>query len=313
MARREIGRAVAVPTFSVLRHADEWDDPRTREAWARCARESRNVNALYASPEWFDCLRTVHDSVDLALLVAFDELGAILDVVPLRRREFRLPLDISGRVLWSVRFEAAEVLGSIPTMTPVPAAGGMLLKAISSVWPTCDAIYLDVVPLDSPWQSHLRRPSNDWIAYGLDGPRPWFLQELPDSPEVFLNTLGAKTRATLRRKIKKLAQVTGVGVNAVRVDSPESVAAFLAAATDVSQRSWQHRVLGARISTDNRSQTFFEGLARHQLLRAYLLTAGGKAYAFVVGYQYQGVFHYAELGYDAEVAHLSPGTILLFL
>jgi CelD/BcsL family acetyltransferase involved in cellulose biosynthesis len=32
-----------------------------------------------------------------------------------------------------------------------------------------------------------------------------------------------------------------------------------------------------------------------------------------VGYQYQGVFHYAELGYDPALAPASPGTVLLFL
>jgi CelD/BcsL family acetyltransferase involved in cellulose biosynthesis len=41
--------------------------------------------------------------------------------------------------------------------------------------------------------------------------------------------------------------------------------------------------------------------------------AGDIPCAFVVGYQYAGVYHYAELGFDEAFAEYSPGTVLLYL
>jgi CelD/BcsL family acetyltransferase involved in cellulose biosynthesis len=40
---------------------------------------------------------------------------------------------------------------------------------------------------------------------------------------------------------------------------------------------------------------------------------GERAVAFVLGFQYRGVFHYSDVAYDEEFAGLSPGSVLLFL
>ena len=47
------------------------------------------------------------------------------------------------------------------------------------------------------------------------------------------------------------------------------------------------------------------------ILRAYVLRVGGQSCAFVLGYQYRGIFHYSDVAYDEELAHASPGILLL--
>ena len=300
-------------TVRALTSPLEWDDPGLRSAWTRSLQESGDVNVVYASPEWFDSFRDAYGDAEFALLAASDATGTIRGVVPIRHRVYQLPLDVSGRVLLSFGFVSVEILGSIPTLAADAATRDALLQAIRDTWPRCQAIYLDVVPLDSPWNACFRAAQHDWAAYEIDGARPWFLLDVPPTPEAFLSALGSKSRGTLRRKVKRLGEVAGGDVQMTRYGTPETVQAFLEAATVVSRTSWQHRVLGTRISTDPRTVRWFEALARHGLLRGYLLTAGTQPHAFVVGYQYQGVFHYAELGYDPALARESPGTVLLFL
>ena len=66
-----------------------------------------------------------------------------------------------------------------------------------------------------------------------------------------------------------------------------------------------YRVLGDRIPTSDQGRRFFTCLAERGLLRSYLLSVGDRRCAFVVGYVYRGVFHYAELGFDSELAAFS--------
>jgi CelD/BcsL family acetyltransferase involved in cellulose biosynthesis len=54
-------------------------------------------------------------------------------------------------------------------------------------------------------------------------------------------------------------------------------------------------------------------LADRGILRSYLLMAGEKACAYVLGYHFRDVFYYVKVGYDQAFAASSPGTGLLYL
>jgi CelD/BcsL family acetyltransferase involved in cellulose biosynthesis len=54
-------------------------------------------------------------------------------------------------------------------------------------------------------------------------------------------------------------------------------------------------------------------LAQAGMIRAFVLLAGGSPCAFIIGYLYRGVFHYADLAYRESHAAHSPGTVLLYL
>ena len=81
----------------------------------------------------------------------------------------------------------------------------------------------------------------------------------------------------------------------------------------MSRNSWQDDILGNRISDSDEQRAWCERLAKTGLLRSYLLKCGERLRAFVIGYQFNGVFHYAEIGYDREFSEHSPGTVLLHL
>src|SRR5215210_214067 len=69
--------------LSILRTSAEWDEPRLRQRWVEITNQSENVNAIYASPVWFDLLRERHRPEELSLAVAYDPDGEVVGVTPI--------------------------------------------------------------------------------------------------------------------------------------------------------------------------------------------------------------------------------------
>ena len=64
---------------------------------------------------------------------------------------------------------------------------------------------------------------------------------------------------------------------------------------------------------DIQNPEILKDLARRSLLRSYLLQGSDQTSAFVLGYQFQRVYHYADIGFDESLSKYSPGNVLLFL
>lgn len=299
------------PTIEVLRAEEIRDNPGLSAEWAAIVAASDHVNVLYASAGWFHSLGQAYGEDQLALVMFRGATGEALGVVPARRAGFSLAFDISNYSLFTWRTAAVHVLGSIPLLPLDDKLLREICERLLRIWPDCTAVYFDTVPLDDQWNAAIERAGQNMLLYAPDGARPWFLLDLPSSSAEYLASLGGKTRSTLRRKARKLEEKFGP-VSVLRVDSPACVNEFLADATRVSKNSWQQRLLGTRISQAPESLRWFTDLAERGILRAYLIRCGSTPCAFVVGYQFQGVFHYAELGYDSQFAEYSPGTVLLF-
>lgn len=301
-------------TLSLISSPEEWDAPALRARWQELVETSDNVNALYASPVWFDLLRKGHADSDLTLAVARDEEGRIAGVSPVLFKDYPFQFYVSSRPVYTTRLKAANVLGSVPLLPDERGVHAQMRDALLDGRRDCDCIYMDTVPLDSPCRQFVSEPEQkDFLMYAPNGARPWHLLRLPATPDEYLSQMSSKTRYTLRKKAKKLAEAGGGELEMNRADSVETVAPFLTEAVEVSRNSWQHSTLGTRIDDSPEDRAWYAGLAEKGLLRCYVLKCGERPCAFVVGYQYNGIFHYVELGYNRELADFSPGTILLHM
>jgi CelD/BcsL family acetyltransferase involved in cellulose biosynthesis len=181
--------------------------------------------------------------------------------------------------------------------------------------PQCAGLHCEALPTDSfLWQSMeaIRQHGGDIYLHVADGPRPWHLVELTTF-DAYLKAMSSKARANVRREVRCLNEHANGKLALRRCIAPEQVAEFLRHTVTVSERSWQHRTLGADALSDKTNSAYFEGLARRGLLHSYLLMADQTPCAFVIGYCYGGVFHYAEVAYDEAFTEFSPGTVLLYL
>ena len=125
----------------------------------------------------------------------------------------------------------------------------------------------------------------------------------------YMAQFSGKTRSTLRRKAKKLAEETG-GYAVSEHRSPAEIEAFLAAALPLSAKTYQARLLGAGLPEGPEARRAMLDAAEADRMRAFLLHAGGEAVAYLALPVTDETLVYAHLGYDPDWARLSPGTVL---
>jgi len=127
--------------------------------------------------------------------------------------------------------------------------------------------------------------------------------------DAYMARFSGKTRSTLRRKAKKLAEESG-SYTVTEHRTPAEIEAFLAAALPLSARTYQARLLDAGLPDTPQARAAMLEAAEDDRMRAFLLHAGGEAIAYLSLPVSGATLVYAHLGYDPTWARLSPGTVL---
>ncbi|MBY0344888.1 MAG: GNAT family N-acetyltransferase [Sphingomonadales bacterium] len=125
----------------------------------------------------------------------------------------------------------------------------------------------------------------------------------------YMERFSGKTRSTLRRKARKLAEDAG-GYAVTEHRTPAEIEAFLAAALPLSARTYQARLLEAGLPDSPEARRAMLESAEDDRMRAFLLHAGGAAVAYLSLPVSGRTLVYAHLGYDPGWARLSVGTVL---
>ena len=125
----------------------------------------------------------------------------------------------------------------------------------------------------------------------------------------YMERFSSKTRSTLRRKARKLAEDAG-GYAVTEHRTPAEIEAFLAAALPLSARTYQARLLDAGLPDSPEARRAMLEAAEDDRMRAFLLHAGGAAVAYLSLPVSGRTLVYAHLGYDPGWARLSVGTVL---
>ena len=298
--------------LAILRRPADWDDPCLRRRWAEITKASENINAIYGSALWFDLLRETHKPEELGIVVAYDSGGDVVGLAPILFQNYPFQFYVSRYPIVTRQLKAAHVLGSVPMLPADSQICTQLADALLNAG--IDCVYMDTVPAaDSFLKLAISTWRNSHLVYAPGGWRPWHLLQLPSSSQEYLSRISSRKRSKLRNAARRLAESANGEPQLTRIDSAQQVRDFLADAVSVSRNSWQHGILGNRIKDSDDERVWGEGLAKAGLLRSYVLKCGTRPCAFVVGHQFNGVFHYAEIGYDRELAEHSPGTILLHM
>lgn len=148
-----------------------------------------------------------------------------------------------------------------------------------------------------------------YIAGGRQSYRRFYIDMAGDF-ENYLARFSSKTRSTLRRKQRKLAEHGQQGAEICEYRKPEEIAAFLEEALPLSRRTYQARLLDAGLPESGNAKARMLELAAQDRLRAYILRINGEAAAYLHLPVIGETVVYAYLGYDDKFAGLSPGTVL---
>ncbi len=211
---------------------------------------------------------------------------ASIDFTAGSRRLLAVPRQLND---WS--FSLAEILTGALPVAPSPGRDGV--RVLSA--PT--ARLAEVV---AEYPGYLAGGRQDYRRHYID-----MRQSFAD----YMAQFSGKTRSTLRRKVKKLAEEVG-GYTVSEHRTPAEIEAFLAAALPLSAKTYQARLLGAGLPDGPDARRAMLAAAEADQMRAFLLHAGREAVAYLALPVAGETLVYAHLGYDPAFARLSPGTVL---
>lgn len=203
------------------------------------------------------------------------------------RRLVSVPRDLAT---WA--FSLEEVLAAALPPAPPPARDGVrVLSAPTALLPALAARYPGCIP--GGRQDYRRH----YIDMGMGF-------------EAYMARFSGKTRSTLKRKARKLAEEAPGGHHVTAHRTPAEIEAFLAAALPLSAKTYQARLLDAGLPGDPAARRAMLEAAEDDRMRAFLLHAGGAPVAYLALPVTGRTLVYAHLGYDPAWARLSPGTVL---
>ncbi|MCE5279834.1 MAG: GNAT family N-acetyltransferase [Planctomycetaceae bacterium] len=181
-----------------------------------------------------------------------------------------------------------------PTM-PVPEGAGLLLSSY---------------PLARP----LKRisVSGQWIRYVARHYRHCYTDLRGTFADYLQANFSSKTRQTLRRKCKKMAQRSGGQLHWKAYATPEDIDEFLTQAGRLAPKTYQQRLLDLGVRTDEAFRARAAELAAKDEVRAFLLFCDDKPIAYLYCPCRDGALQYDSLGYDPAYAEFSPGTVLQY-
>jgi CelD/BcsL family acetyltransferase involved in cellulose biosynthesis len=292
------------------------DSPDLLEKWYEFIDKAKKINNLYQSPVWFEHLSAAGKATKLFLAVARNVNEQIAGFVPLILDNFNLKFDVYAYTIFRIPLKAVFILGSEPIF---PENETLYVSFINAIWekfPEYKSIYMDNVLSDSFFYEtacNYKDLQKRAIIHIPDGLRAFHLVNLPLTFDEYLSNFKNKKRYNLKRQVKTLRQYGEGRLELVRIVSTEQVQEFIDGAVTVAKKSWQHSRIGPRIENSQQWKDKLHDMAKRSILRSYLLKCNEIPCAFVYGYQYRDVYHYAEIAYDESYAKYSPGTVLLYL
>jgi hypothetical protein len=274
---------------------------------------STNLYTMYRTPEWLECL---DDSLRKELNFACYREGEISSITAFVPRNIPLKLQFSRDKGLEFTIKALELLGGEPVGKVDPEVIDKVVHAAWKKYPGYDAIYIKSLTTDSSlWNTF---QANGWkvgdaSVYMPDGKRPFHYAALPETYDEFMKGFKSKQRFTLRKKLRKISEAFPGKVQLRRISETDDFAFLKKSMLQVLVKSWKADLLSKGKLKHLDNDHFFEKVISRGMMRSHVLMVDQEPCAFVVGYFYNGIYHYSDLAYDEAYSKYAPGIVLLLL
>lgn len=173
-----------------------------------------------------------------------------------------------------------------------------------------DGFLIRGLPVDDVRPTVERR--GEFIVY-----TPWHFErsyiDFDIGYDAYLATFKAKTRSTIRRKVRKFSSAGNGNPDFKTYRTPEEVQRFLRIAKQISQVTYQERLLDEGLPKD---PSFADKLIRESEttgVRGFILFEQGRPVSYLLLLSSGDTLVYSYLGYDPAYRKLSPGIVLHWL
>jgi CelD/BcsL family acetyltransferase involved in cellulose biosynthesis len=195
--------------------------------------------------------------------------------------------------------------------TELEASQSELKSNLKELQPDLEGILIRSQPV----REKLRRISvlADSIRY-VPAQYERFYVNLQGSFSDYLKKFSSKSRSTLRRKIKRYSRFCQGPLDWREFRKCEEMDEFLRLAREVSKKTYQERLLGVGLPSDEQFRQQLYTLACRDLSRGYILFHDATPIAYLFcSIREGGILIYRYLGYDPKFEAWSPGTVLQYL
>lgn len=155
------------------------------------------------------------------------------------------------------------------------------------------------------------------MAYASSGMLPFVRQrytryyvDIEGSFDMYVMNLSSNARQGLRRKAKKIAEVSGGELDVRRFRGPDEMEAFHDVARRISMRTYQEKLLGSGLPDSPEFIRAMLGKAAADEVRAWLLHIAGEPAAYLYCPARGDTLIYEHVGHDPAFNDLSPGAVL---
>jgi hypothetical protein len=137
-------------------------------------------------------------------------------------------------------------------------------------------------------------------------------ERLDGGADAYLARFSGKTRSTLRRKTRRLAERCGGALDLRRYAAPGEMEAFHCHARAVSVLTYQERLLDLGMPDGDSAVAQLKARAQRNEVRGWVLFVRDRPIAYLHAPAEGDVLILGHLGYDPAFAAMSPGTVLMF-
>jgi hypothetical protein len=224
-----------------------------------------------------------------------------------QRRQVQLKFQVSDRTLFAIgltldvrEISLAEATVSTsdpqpPEASPRPGSAGFLVRSQP---------VLGTPPVFKRLLGYIRYIPHRYNRYFID---------LNQSFDEYLGKFSAKSRSTLRRKIRKFKAYSGGEIECCRYGDVQEILRFHTLTCSLSKITYQERLLDAGLPNTEAFKREMVQRAEGQGVRGYLLFHESRPVAYLYCEVEHGVVIYRYLGYDPAYAKWSVGSVLHYL
>jgi hypothetical protein len=212
-----------------------------------------------------------------------------------------LEYPFAGRQLGLVPFKARVSTTPWTAIAPVPndadAVAQLSSSSLAQVYSHPVASHLPLIALT---HGAIRYVARHYHRYTIDTTGTF---------ADYLQRLGAKTRQTLKRKVRQYCAHVGFDVPWRRFETLDELREFHVLAHRISAGTYQERLFNAGLPSWSE---FVDRIQEAGAGRGFLLYHGAVPTAFLFTPVHRGRAVYTSLGYDARYARWSPGAVLQY-
>ena len=296
-------RTETAQRFEFFDATQDHDCSAIQAVWRQLLEAGHSPEKLYQLPEFFRYLmdRAGPGTVACNLyLVRRRSDAKIVGLIPGRSVTHKIGVRIGPLTLFERAVPVYQVLGSVLLLDAgEEGLSGFVLKSLLQRHPDCHALLMQAIPEGLAGTTEHKGLS----SHVMHGWRDCHTVPLPADVDTYLQKLSAKKRYNLSRQVRLLGKAAGE-VRLVRVEHADQVTALVDA---------MRTVLSDEEFAAQASQAMLESLARHGLLRSYVLCCGEQAVALVLGTCSNEVWHVHNISSKQEYMHLSVGTSIVHL